>query len=128
METDPDFIAEFKDVVSNDEIKDAEETFTPESLDDTYLNMELAVPRGLDAQPQVGRVTKRLKDARGLPIGMANQNPILDTRMYEVEFPDGTKQAMAANYIAENLFAQVDDEGNRVVLMDEIVDHRTGIS
>ena len=32
---------------------------------------------------------------------------------------------MAANAIAENLFSQIDDEGNRHVLFDEIADHRT---
>ena len=32
---------------------------------------------------------------------------------------------MAANNIAENLFAQIDDEGNRQVLMDEIIGHRS---
>ena len=45
--------------------------------------------------------------------------------MYEVEFTDGEKASLAANYIAENLFAQVDDEGNRQVLMNEIIDYRT---
>jgi hypothetical protein len=61
----------------------------------------------------------------GLPIGRANNNPILDTRMYEVEYPDGHKASLAANAIAENMFAQVDDEGNRHVLFEEIEDHRT---
>jgi hypothetical protein len=32
---------------------------------------------------------------------------------------------MSANNIAQNLFAQVDEEGNRHVLFDEIIDHRT---
>ena len=32
---------------------------------------------------------------------------------------------MTANAIAQNLFAQVDAEGNRHGLFDEIVDHRT---
>jgi hypothetical protein len=45
--------------------------------------------------------------------------------MYEVEFPDGHKASLAANAIAENMFAQVDDEGNRHVLFEEIIDHRT---
>ena len=45
--------------------------------------------------------------------------------MYEVEFADGEKASLTANYIAENLFAQVDDEGNRHVLMNEIIDYRT---
>ena len=60
-----------------------------------------------------------------MPIGTASENPILDTRMYEVEYVDGYKTAMAANAIASNLFAQVDQDGRRFVLFDEIIDHRT---
>jgi hypothetical protein len=67
---------------------------------------------------------KRLRDGNGLPIGTANNNPILDTRMYEVEYPDGHKAALAANAIAENMFAQTDMEGNRHVLFEVIIDHR----
>ena len=52
-------------------------------------------------------------------------NPILDTRLYEVEFQDGHKALIAANAIAEYLFAQVDDEGNWHALLAEIVDHGT---
>ena len=44
--------------------------------------------------------------------------------MYEVEYQDGTKGSLAANYIAKNLFTQVDQEGNRHVLLDEIIDYR----
>ena len=50
-----------------------------------------------------------------MPVGTANDNPILDTRVYEVEYADGHKAALAANAIAENMFAQVDDESNRHV-------------
>ena len=98
--------------------------FDPEVYEDTYTNMELALDRG-DEGPNFAKVTKRLKDAKGQPIGTANENPILDTRMYEVEYLDGYKTSLAANTIAENLFAQVDAEGNRHVLFDIIVDHRT---
>ena len=45
--------------------------------------------------------------------------------MYKVEFADGEKASLVANYIAENLFTQIDDEGNRQVLMNEIIDYRT---
>jgi len=48
------------------------------------------------------KVTKRLKDKNGIPIGTANDNPLLDSRMYEVLCNDGSKQALAANIIAEN--------------------------
>ena len=42
-----------------------------------------------------------------------------------MEFQDGHKASLAANAIAENLFAQIDDEGNRHVLFEEIMDHHT---
>ena len=86
--------------------------------------MELTLDRGGD-RPELARVKKRLKDANGRPIGVANDNPILDSRMYEVEYRDGYVAAMAANVIAENLFAQVDQEGNRFVMLEEITGSRT---
>ena len=111
MEHDPDFMEEFNRVIDNEEIPEADEEFTPEVLDDTYMNMEVTVPRQDDG-PSFARVTKRLRDANGLPIGTANDNPILDTHMYEVEYPDGHKASLSANAIAQNMFAQVDEEGN----------------
>ena len=86
--------------------------------------MELEVPRGDNPNPQYAKVMKRLRDADGIPIGMANENPILDSRMYKVEYQDGTKASLMANYIAKNLFAQVDQEGNMHVLHDKIIDYR----
>ena len=83
--------------------------------------MELTLPKGDDPNPQYSRVTKRLQDANGIPIGTANENPILDSRMYEVEYHDGTKESLSVNYIAENLFAQINQEGNHHVLLEEII-------
>jgi hypothetical protein len=57
--------------------------------------------------------------------GRASQNPILDTRTYRVEFPDGAEAEYSANAIAENMWAQCDAEGNQTMLMDSIVDHST---
>ena len=59
-----------------------------------------------------------------MPIGNTNDNPGLDTRIYEVEYPDRYKAALAKNTIALNFFDQVDAEGNIYVLFDKIVDHR----
>ena len=50
---------------------------------DQFLNMELTLDQGGDI-PEFTRVKKILKDANGRPIGVANENPILDSRMYEV--------------------------------------------
>ena len=125
MEFDPDFNVEFNCIVSDDAIKKADEEFTPEVFDDTYINMELVLPRGDGSEPASARVKKQLRDANGLPIGTSNENPILDSRVYKVEYQDGHKASMTENEIAQNLFAQVDAEGNHHGLFDEIADHRT---
>ena len=122
---DLDFLDKFHNVVSNPEVPEADQQFTPDIFNDRYLNTELALPHRDEATPQYAKVTKRLRDINGIPIGTAENNPILDTRMYKVEFMDGTKQSLSANYIAENLFAQVDQDGNHQVLLDEIIDYRT---
>ena len=121
-EDDEDFVSEFYKVIHNDNVKEADDEFDPDSFDN-YLHMELAIDRG-NEHPEYARVTKRLKDHRGNPIGTANDNPILDTRMHEVEYHDGSKQALSANVIAENMFASVDEEGHRHLLLDSIVDVR----
>ena len=84
--------------------------FTPDAFDNTYLNMELAIPRDGDG-PDFAKMTKRLRDKDMLTIGRAHNNPILDTRMYEVEYKDRHKALLANNVIAENMFAQIDEEG-----------------
>ena len=122
MEDDPDFREEFYRVYNSDDVKEADEA-TPGVDDGFYLNMELALPRDADG-PSFARVKKRMKDADGNPVGTFNKNPILDTRMFEVEFADGYTASMSANAITESMFAQVDQEGNRLMLLDEIIDHR----
>ena len=71
-----------------------------------------------------GRVTKRLRDNDGNPIGRANTNPILDTREYVVEFNDGMEAELAANAIAQNMYAQCDPDGHKYVLLDSLIDYR----
>ena len=68
MEFGEDFQEEFNKIVSDDNIKEADATFNPEVFDDTYLNMELALPRD-KGETTLAHVTKRLKDGDGFPIG-----------------------------------------------------------
>jgi hypothetical protein len=46
-------------------------------------------------------------------MGKANRNPILDTRLYTVKFPDRKGAEYAANIIAENMLSMCDEEGNQ---------------
>ena len=71
MEFDEDYQEEFNNIVSDYNIKGEDATFTPEVFDDTYLNMEPSIPRD-GGETTFARVTKRLKDANGLPIGTSH--------------------------------------------------------
>ena len=63
--------------------------------------MELALDRH-DHVPESAIVNKILKDKDGRPNVIVAENPILDTRIYEVEYADGYKTEMTANSIASN--------------------------
>ena len=57
FEDDPDFQEEFDEAVSNPEVKEADELFTPHTYDQ-YLQMELALLQGDSLEPRVVEVTK----------------------------------------------------------------------
>ena len=50
--------------------------------------------------------------------------PILDTRLYEVEFTDGRMAEFSTNAIAEYMYAQCDPDGIQYMLLDAIIDHQ----
>ena len=49
---------------------------------------------------------------------------MIDTRQYYIKFFDGEIEVYMANIIAENLLSQLDEEGHRQMMIDEIMDHR----
>ena len=97
------FQNKFARVFDNNDVKEDDYQLTPDSYDN-YINTELALDQGGD-QTEYAWVRNRLKENQGWPIGIALDNPILDTRMYEIEYQDGHTAALAANLVAENLFA-----------------------
>ena len=94
-----------------------EENFTPEEEYnipdinkfpeyDKYINSEVIFPR--DGEHfQSERVVRRATEYDGSAIGTLNNNPILDTMMYEVMFNDGSIQEYAANRIALSMYDHV---------------------
>jgi hypothetical protein len=67
VEEDPEFIEEFQNVISDPEIPEEDENFSPDAFDDAYLNMEIALPHGGGdlEDVQFAKVTKCLRDAEG---------------------------------------------------------------
>ena len=71
-----------------------------------------------------GQVVCWKQHADGNAIGRSNQNPILDTHLYEVEFPKGNITELAGNIIAESMYAQYDVDANKYLLLEAFIDHR----
>ena len=86
--------------------------------------MEVGLPRGPDGELENAVVKKRAVDVDDIPIGKANDNLVLDTRSYEVEFKDGTIEIIPANVLAENILSQVDENGHKQLLLEEVIYHR----
>jgi hypothetical protein len=53
-------------------------------------------------------------------------NPILDLRIFVIEFSDEDQKDVVYKVLAEYLFSQVDSEGNQYWLFKEIINHQKG--
>jgi hypothetical protein len=94
--------------------------FTPETYD-AMISAELFIPKENVLIP--AKIIGRKHDDQGNLIGQANANPVLDSRIYKVQFPDVHVEEYAANALAENIYSQVDAEGIQHLLIDEIINH-----
>ena len=90
--------------------------------------MELGLPRKDDDGLMYAIVKRRKLDDEGKAVGNMNNNPLLDTIAYEVDFADDTIEVLTGNSIADNLLAQVDEEGHRKIILDEIIDNRQDVN
>ena len=88
---------------------------------DRIINAEVALQ--LEEEVTTGKVTRRALGPDGQVAGTYDDNPFLNTTIYEVEFPDGQVKDYAANIIAENMLTQVDSDGFALTMMDGIIDY-----
>ena len=93
-----------------------------EETGDQYIGAEVSLPK--NGQLHTGKVIRRQCNDCGDLIGKANQNRLLDTRSYQVQFPDGEIAPYAVNLIAENMITQCDPDSNQFLLLESITDHK----
>ena len=67
-------------------------------------------------------------NADGNLIGRFKKNPILETHLYEVEFPGGEMTELVANIIAESIYTQCDVNGNEYLLLEAFINYRKNVS
>ena len=72
---------------------------------DSLLNNQVYLPQG--ESMKVAKVARRILYEYGKLVGTYSENPMLNTLMYEAEFPYGATKPYAANMIAENIHNSV---------------------
>jgi hypothetical protein len=88
-----------------------------------YFGSQVRVPIGDEIRS--GKVMRHTHEIDGTVEGQTNANSMLDTRTYDIDFPDGCSDECTANVILENMYLQCDEEGNQFKLMGCIVDLKT---
>ncbi len=78
--------------------------FMAHSLTDTLIKAEVLLPHK-DSQA-IAKVVRQMVDSQGKLIGEHNDNPLLNTLVYECLFDDGATREYAANTIASNIFME----------------------
>ena len=70
---------------------------------------------------QQGQVKQHNHDLDGNNIGKHHPDMSLNTTMYEVQFDDGHTESYAAKIIAESIYEQLDDEGNKLSILKRLL-------
>lgn len=90
--------------------------------DDQMVGLRVPIERG--GEVIEGTIRQRKRNADGSLVGTSNPNRALDTRIYEVEFPDGSYNEYATNVLIENLYAHIDDNGSHHAMLKGIINHK----
>jgi len=118
---DDDVLTPYFDPIEPEADMPEADAFTHEEYD-KYISAEVILPKG--DQMILGKVIARKREINDNPIGVAHSNPIFDTRLYQVQFPEGHVEEYSANIIAQNIYSQLDSEGYRYTMMEEITDFK----
>ena len=89
---------------------------------DKIINAEVLLQQGDEVQS--AKVLQRPIGPNGTIVGKYDDNPALNSMVYDVEFPDGAVKEYSANIIAENMLTQVDSDGFTMTMMEGIIDHK----
>ena len=89
---------------------------------DNFIGCKVQLP--IEGELIEGEVKSHKRDSNGMLVGRRDKNPLLNTRVYQVEFPDGSYREYPVNLIAESLYSSVDQDGQTVSLMQSTIDYQ----
>ena len=91
---------------------------------DKYISVTVKLDDGTNSGGNIATVKRCATNANRFEIGRVHNNPLTDTREYEVDLEDGTTDRYFANVIAENVYSRLNSKGHQTLVMIEIVDHQ----
>jgi hypothetical protein len=98
------------------------EDYWSNNQNDRLINAEVALQLGDEICS--GKVVRRSLGPNGRTAGIYDDNPMLNSVIYDIEFSDSQTREYAANTIAENMLTQVDCDGYSTTLMVGIFDFK----
>jgi hypothetical protein len=90
---------------------------------DPLINADIILPHGDGIA--LASVMERKRAYDGSSIGRRNKNPLLDSPIYIVKFPDGDMKDVGYHILAEHLLSHIDKDGNQFRLLSGIIGHRS---
>ena len=88
MNSDPGFLEAYAKVIESEHVPEQDDNNAAiENLNEglfNYVGMEIGLPCGNDDSLHLAKVTCQILDNEERPLGTRNDNPLLDSRMYEV--------------------------------------------
>ena len=91
-------------------LADAEDELDPEVYDKN-ISGKIILDDTADGGGNTATMKSCVTNINGRAIGIANNNPLLNSQDYEIEMEDGTTYRLFANKIDENIYSQLDNEG-----------------
>ena len=89
---------------------------------DTIINAEVFLQHGYHVHTD--KVLQHNIGTNGTIAGQYDDDPGLNSIVYDIEFPDGTVHAYSANVITENMLTQMNDDDFTMKIMQGVIDHK----
>ena len=97
-----------------------------QSVTHLLINVELLLSHGEDQQ--IEKSVRQAVLSGGKLIGSFDKNPVQNSLLYEVEFPDGAVKQYSANMISENILMNVDSSGYHNHIHARILDSKKDVT
>ncbi len=91
-------------------------------MSDILVGVELLLPSGEGTA--LCKVLRQSVDKDGKMKGTFDENPMLNSMIYDVKFPDGAVREYRGNIIAQNVLEQIDNDGHMTMKLKRILDYR----